>query len=113
MWPEECQVRDFVLLIEPALAYFQILWDRLNILLPEESLDHDLDCPKPEGLQMDSVAKSLMALLTQSLEDLAIILKNESSKADELCARLQDLGKRTTSRPSRSPKYLISSRLIF
>ena len=87
---------EFVLKSNYLSTISDILHQRLNILIPEPVLTTsknkgDIDVmadqlPAPEGPQVDPVAKSIMVLLSQCLEDLAIYLtqdqeiKTKSSK---------------------------------
>ena len=87
---------EFVLKSNYLSTISDILHQRLNILIPEPVLTTskkkgDLDVmadqlPAPDGPQVDPVAKSIMVLLSQCLEDLAIYLtqdqehKTKSSK---------------------------------
>jgi hypothetical protein len=71
-----------------------ILLDRLNILMPESTLD-DLEVPPPQGPQVDPVAKAIMALLAQGLEDLCAYLREdgktvEQSRPADISVRAQD-----------------------
>ena len=71
-----------------------ILLDRLQILMPESTPD-DLEVPPPQGPQVDPVAKAIMALLAQGLEDLCLYLREEGktveqSRPADVSVRAQD-----------------------
>lgn len=91
---------EFVLKNNYLTNIIDILHDRLEILVPDHnSEDSDQDpesCPPSSGPMVDPIARGIMSLLAQCLEDLSEILKKEGktveqSKAEDLNVRVQDL----------------------
>jgi hypothetical protein len=85
---------EFVLKNNHLTTLVDILLDRLNILMPDSTLE-DLEVPPPQGPQVDPVAKAIMALLAQALEDLCVHLRDEGktveqSRPADIIVRAQD-----------------------
>ena len=85
---------EFVLKNNHLTTLVDILLDRLQILMPDSLLE-DLEVPPPQGPQVDPVAKAIMALLAQALEDLCAHLREEGktveqSRPVDLTVRAQD-----------------------
>lgn len=76
------QNTEYVLCNNLLTALVDILLDRLIILTPEGTVD-ELGVPAPQEPQVDPVAKAIMALLAQGLEDLRLYLKDESNPGDK------------------------------
>jgi hypothetical protein len=73
---------EFVVKNNHLTTLVDILLDRLQILMPDSTLE-DLEVPPPQGPQVDPVAKAILALLAQAFEDLCLHLREEGKTVEQ------------------------------
>ncbi|TRY69208.1 hypothetical protein TCAL_14237 [Tigriopus californicus] len=85
-WALACQGHrvnvDFVLKNNHLTTLSDILFDRLEILVPSSN-DDLIECPPSSELQVDPVARAIMDLLAQVLEDLSKFLREDGKTIEQ------------------------------
>lgn len=86
-WALACQGHrvnvDFVLKNNHLTTLSDILFDRLEILVPSSNEDLIIECPPSSELQVDPVARAIMDLLAQILEDLSKFLREDGKTIEQ------------------------------